>query len=117
MKKLKIKDVFSYNGVPYMNDPQYKETENKRNFYLISPDAYIAKCAIILDMSVHQITKTRLNDKSSYRYIEQAAGHGTLTIPILDYETNNQDGLHRAMWAKTKGMKQIPVFILKKKKS
>jgi len=113
MKKFKMKNVFSFHGEPYMNGVGNIYREDKKNLYTMSPDAYIAKSAFILDMSVDQVINTRLNDKTSYRYIEEAAKNGTLTIPLLDYKRKSQDGLHRAMWAKSIGMKQIPVFIFK----
>jgi hypothetical protein len=64
-------------------------------------------------MTYDQVYQTRLKDHSSYLYIEQAADKGLLTIPVLDYQHKTQNGLHRAMWAKEKGFKKIPVLIYK----
>jgi len=111
--KFKMKTTFSFHGEPYMNGVGNIYREDKEHLYTMSPDAYIAKAALILNMSIDQVINTRLKDKTSYRYIEEAAKMGKLTIPLLDYQRKNQDGLHRAMWAKSIGMKQIPVFIYK----
>ena len=113
-KKTKnVKKIFSFGGVPYMNERRYAKMESKKHLYFMKPDTYISKCSEILGMTVNQLVNTRLADHTSYRYIDDAADNGTLTIPLLDYKTKNQDGLHRAMWAKERGIKKIPVFIFK----
>lgn len=110
-KKRKITKTFSFSGKPYMNDPRYFTLEDRKHLRFMHPDVYIAKCSVILGMSIDAIKHTRLKDHTSYAYIKKAADAGTLTIPVLDYKNGIQDGLHRAMWCKEQGMKKIPVFI------
>lgn len=109
----KLHKVFALEGEPQMNEKRYGGVVSKKNLYLLTPDQYIEKSAEILNMSFDQVVKTRLRDHRSYVYIERAAKQGKLTIPVLDYVRNNQNGLHRAMWAKEQGFKKIPVLIIK----
>lgn len=106
-----IKSIFALKGVPYMNDKKYIDKADKIYLYTMTPDTYIIKAAKILGMTYEQVINTRLKDHHSYLYIGKAAKNGSLTIPVLDYNNNTQDGLHRAMWAKEVGLKQIPVFV------
>lgn len=107
----KITSTFSLKGEPYMNNKKYLDMPIDGYLYSMSPTAYIRMAAEILGMTYDQVVKTRLKDHTSYAYIERAAEQGKLTIPVLDYVNNTQDGLHRAMWAKEKGFKGIPVLI------
>lgn len=112
-KKTNILKVFSFHGEPYMNNKEYMFKESPRHLVLMSPDTYIEKCAEILGITYEQLIGTRLRDRKSFEYIENAANKGLLTIPIIDYIHKKQDGIHRAMWAKEKGMTSIPVFMFK----
>lgn len=112
----KLQSIFSLKGKPYMNNKMYLSMSTENHLYTMTPDTYILKAAEILGMSYSEVINTRLKDHHSYSYIEEAAQKGSLTIPILDYDTNSQDGLHRAMWAKEKGFKHIPVLIYGKQK-
>lgn len=111
----KLRKIFSLKGDPYMNDRRYLNMPSKGYLYVMTPDAYILESALILGMSYDQVVKTRLRDHKSYTYISSAAENGKLTIPVLDYKSMTQDGLHRAMWAKENGFKKIPVLIYGKK--
>jgi len=109
----KANNIFSFGGVPYMNGKEYAKQESKKNLYIMTPDDYIAKSAEILNMTLDQVIATRLHDSTAFMYIENAASNGTLSIPVLDYRNNTQNGLHRAMWAKEHAIKKIPVFVFK----
>lgn len=106
-----LSSVFSLNGKPYMNDKRYLTMPTRDHVYTMSPEHYIKLAADILNMSFSHVVNTRLKDHKSYAYISEAAKNGTLTIPVLDYINNTQDGLHRAMWALENGYKLIPVLI------
>lgn len=108
-----IYKTFSVQGDPYMNEQKYKDMPIKRHLYVMTPDRYIQLSAEILNMTYDQVYQTRLKDHSSYSYIKSAASKGLLTIPVLDYKSKTQNGLHRAMWAKENGFKKIPVLIYK----
>lgn len=113
--KYKLNKTFSINGEPYMNQRKYLKMPVKGNLYTMTPDTYINESAKILGMSYQDVINTRLRDHKSYSYISMAAEKGKLTIPVLDYINQSQDGLHRAMWAKQNGFKHIPVLIFGKR--
>lgn len=104
-------DSFTYGGQPYMNEPEYFLKESGEHFHNISPDDYITHCSEIMGLDVQTLIGTRKYDDESYFYIEEAARNMQLTIPVLDFKNNIQNGLHRAIWAKKQGMELIPVFI------
>ena len=112
----RISSTFSIKGDPYMNDKKYLNMPVKNKLYTMTPDTYINEAAKILGLTYNQVISTRLKDDRSYHYIREAAEKGTLTIPVLDYIGNTQDGLHRALWAKQNGFKNIPVLIYGKEK-
>lgn len=110
-KKYTAENSFSFYGKPYMNEYMYFDIEDVDDVHFMTPDKYIELCAKLHGLSPEQVVASRKDDKMSFRLIEQAANNGTLTIPHIDYERKRQDGLHRVMWAKSKGIKEIPVFL------
>lgn len=112
--KRSIKRFFSMNGQPFMNESQYKDKQQFKYLKFMKPSKYIKESAKLLNLSVEQVIASRINDIQSYDWITIAALKRELTIPILDYASGKQDGLHRVMWAQKQGLKKIPVFVYKK---
>lgn len=110
----RIKRFFNIYGEPFMNTLEYKTKQNRKYIKFMTPDKYIEESAAILGLTPSQAVASRIKDDHSYAWIISAAKKGKLTIPMLDYVANKQDGLHRVIWAKKQGLRKIPVFIYKK---
>lgn len=114
-----MNNIFDPKGMPYMNEAVYKIVQefDEEGIYFteMSPMEYIEACThIIPDVSANDLMKMRMTDKASFKHIAEAAEAGTLTIPVLDFKHNKQNGIHRAMWCLTKGIETIPVLVIEK---
>lgn len=104
-------ESFTYGGQPYMNEPEYYLQETGDKLTYMKPQDYMKQCSEMMGISVELLLSSRKYDDESYYYIEQAALNKQLTIPIIDYKKNIQNGLHRVIWAEKQGIELVPVFV------
>jgi len=82
---------------------------------MMPPSQYIEEAKDLykfLDYSEEEIEnrlKTIRVDKLDKLFDSQA---GNLFLPYLDYKVNDQDGLHRALYAWNKNIEEIPVLVI-----
>lgn len=98
----------------YMNNPEYAEYEGFDVYKKwISPDEYIAACAQGFKSTVDSLINSRNTTKVSDYAAKMKAGE---TFPMLmiryGYKGSfTQEGLHRAIAAKSIGVETLPVLV------
>jgi hypothetical protein len=77
----------------------------------MSPLEYIEACADMFKVSAEDLIETRLDDYDLNAVFNPLKGD--IFYLAIDYKRNTQEGLHRAIWAMSNSMEEVPVIIIK----
>lgn len=126
-----VKNGFSLNGKKgqtsfyedagkkaYVRGGYYKHPYKDYEVFIemMEPIEYIELCAKMFSKRGEHITALELVSGREKDYdLEEVFGNseGDIFYPAINYISNGQEGIHRAMWAMDRGYKEIPVIIIK----
>lgn len=104
----------------YVRDNYYEHPEKdwKSKIVTIEPYEYIEMCFDMFnkyrDAGLTSIEKF-IEARASEYDLEQVFGQGDIFLPTIDYRYNQQEGLHRAIFAMMIDIPEIDVIIIEKK--
>lgn len=96
----------------------YEDFKNNGGQILeMSPQQYLHECAHnIFESTYENQVMVTAGDAGITKDLVDKITHGTkMYMPVLDYQTDNQEGRHRAMAAMLLGIDRIPVLIRRRK--
>lgn len=100
-------------GTSYYNDILTGERRSKSYLAEMSPKEYIKRCAFdIFDNATIESTIHGTNSDNVAKYTKMMAEGTKFDLPYLNYQSQNQEGRHRALAAYNLGIEKIPVLIV-----
>lgn len=110
-------------GIPYYDDMlkhrEYYEEEKNIVFDIVNmtPEEYIERCIELfkdrgMESTIKDVIQER-QDKSLERLKDRLQKNELINIPYIDYKSETQEGLHRAIACYELGIQNIPVMIIK----
>jgi len=97
----------------FVRNNVYKHPTKGWTSYIIemSPLEYIEACADMFGTDIKDLIETRIGDYDLNQMFNPLVGN--LFYLAIDYKRNTQEGLHRAIWAMSNEVSQVPVIVIK----
>ncbi len=96
-----------------MRIAQFDEDLSKGIGYIseMSPKEYLERCSYDIFGSTYESTVLGVDYKNVLKYAKEMSEGTKFDMGYLDYNSNKQEGRHRAMAAELLGIEKIPVYI------
>lgn len=119
-----IEDIWRYFKKDSTGMPMYDEMIDNPDYYrerkhkdgkiiMMSPDEYLKQSGIIHGGHSMQSQYDQADPERVKDIINKIKSTGSkMPIPVIDYESKNQEGRHRAVISKKLGLKEIPVLVV-----
>lgn len=103
----------------FVRNGEYKHPDKgwSSEIVMMSPTEYIEACLKIFKKrggprrTVDELIEVKENEYDLFDVFDPLAGN--LNYPVLELNKNQQEGLHRAIYAMRKGVKLIPVVVIR----
>jgi hypothetical protein len=84
----------------------------------MSPEQYIHECAhyIFTNSTMERTLRSRVGDKDTEKYARMMQSGVKFDTPYINYNSDAQEGLHRAVAAYMNGITKMPVIIVGKRR-
>lgn len=100
----------------YFENPEYARSKGYKEVYIaeMSPDEYMERCAREIFSEVPSVMERHIPHREDIQRYADMMGEGIkFDMPYLDVKNRAQEGRHRALAAKERGIRKIPVLYLK----
>lgn len=100
----------------YLEDPEYAKSKGYKEVYIaeMSPDEYLERCSREIFEEVPEVMVREIPGQSDIKKYADMMDEGVdFDMPYLDLKIKAQEGRHRALAAKRRGIKKIPVLYLR----